>query len=238
MKTQIKHRFTEVVLHEGDYVSILEAVSGAIKAGADLSGADLSGANLSGANLSDADLSGADLSDANLSDANLSRVNLYGANLSDADLSGANLSDANLSGANLSRVNLYGANLYGADLSRANLSGANLSGAIRAELAIAITRILPEGDIIGYKKCKNDVIVKLKIPAEAKRSHAFGRKCRAEFAEVLEIFGSDLGCSQHDGTTRYEVGKRVTCDKWSDDWQTECAGGIHFFITRLEAENY
>jgi len=218
MKTQIKHRFTEAVLHEGDYVSILEAVSGSIKAGADLSGADLS--------------------DANLSDANLSRANLYGANLSDADLSGANLSDANLSGANLSRVNLYGANLYGADLSRANLSGANLSGAIRAELAIAITRILPEGDIIGYKKCKNDVIVKLKIPAEAKRSHAFGRKCRAEFAEVLEIFGSDLGCSQHDGTTRYEVGKRVTCDKWSDDWQTECAGGIHFFITRLEAENY
>ncbi len=238
MKTQIKHRFTEAVLHEGDYVSILEAVSGAIKAGADLSGADLSGANLSGANLSDAVLSGADLSDANLSDANLSRVNLYGANLSDADLSGANLSDANLYGANLSRVNLYGANLYGADLSRANLSGANLSGAIRAELAIATTRILPEGDIIGYKKCKNDVIVKLKIPAEAKRSHAFGRKCRAEFAEVLEIFGSDLGCSQHDGTTRYEVGKRVTCDKWSDDWQTECAGGIHFFITRLEAENY
>jgi len=243
MKTQIKHRFTEAVLHEGDYVSILEAVSGAIKAGADLSGADLSrvnlyGVNLYGANLSDADLSGADLSDANLSDANLSRVNLYGANLSDADLSGANLSDANLSGANLSRVNLYGANLYGADLSGANLSGANLSGAIRAELAIAITRILPEGDIIGYKKCKNDVIVKLKIPAEAKRSHAFGRKCRAEFAEVLEIFGSDLGCSQHDGTTRYEVGKRVTCDKWSDDWQTECAGGIHFFITRLEAENY
>ena len=258
MKTQIKHRFTEAVLHEGDYVSILEAVSGAIKAGADLSGANLYGANLSGADLSGANLYGADLSDANLSDANLSRVNLYGANLSrvnlyganlsgadlsdanlsDADLYGANLSDANLSGANLSRVNLYGANLSDADLSDANLYGANISGAIRAELAIAITRILPEGDIIGYKKCKNDVIVKLKIPAEAKRSHAFGRKCRAEFAEVLEIFGSDLGCSQHDGTTRYEVGKRVTCDKWSDDWQTECAGGIHFFITRLEAENY
>ena len=253
MKTQIKHRFTEAVLHEGDYVSILEAVSGAIKAGADLSGANLSGANLygadlsganlygadlSGADLSGADLSGADLSDANLSRVNLSRVNLYGANLSRVNLSDADLSGADLSGANLYGADLSGANLSDADLYGANLYGANISGAIRAELAIAITRILPEGDIIGYKKCKNDVIVKLKIPAEAKRSHAFGRKCRAEFAEVLEIFGSDLGCSQHDGTTRYEVGKRVTCDKWSDDWQTECAGGIHFFITRLEAENY
>ena len=51
------------------------------------------------------------------------------------------------------------------------------------------TRILPEGDIIGYKKCRDGVIVKLLIPIKAKRSHAFGRKCRAEYAKVLEIFG-------------------------------------------------
>ena len=103
MKTQIKHRFTEAVLHEGDYVSILEAVSGAIKAGANLSGANLSGANLS-------------------------RVNLYGANLSDADLSRVNLYGANLSGANLSGVNLSDADLYvivKLKIPAADLSGAN-----------------------------------------------------------------------------------------------------------------
>jgi len=83
MKTQIKHRFTEAVLHEGDYVSILEAVSGAIKAGADLSGADLSGANLSLADLRSADLSLADLRSADLRSADLP-----GANLRSADLSG------------------------------------------------------------------------------------------------------------------------------------------------------
>lgn len=30
----------------------------------------------------------------------------------------------------------------------------------------------------------------------------------------------------------------IACHKWSDDWQEECAGGIHFFITREEAEAY
>jgi hypothetical protein len=105
-------------------------------------------------------------------------------------------------------------------------------------LVVAQTRILPEGSIIGWKKCRDNVIVKLRIPEEAKRSHAFGRKCRAEYADVIEIFGADVGVSSHDGKTKYHVGERVYPDSFSDDWQTECASGIHFFITRIEAENY
>ena len=131
-----------------------------------------------------------------------------------------------------------GADLYGANLSGANLSGADLSGAKDAERVIAATRILPEGSLIGWKKCQRDVIVKLRIPEEARRSHAFGRKCRAEFADVLEVIGADVGISKRDDKTAYRVGERVTCDSWCDDFQDECAGGIHFFITRIEAENY
>jgi hypothetical protein len=125
-----------------------------------------------------------------------------------------------------------------ADLSGANLYGANLSGAENAALAIAQTRILPEGQLIGWKSCESGVIVKLSIPAEARRSHAFGRKCRAEFADVLGIFNGKVGISRHDGKTTYCVGERVTCHEWSENWQEECAGGIHFFITREEAEAY
>ena len=151
-----------------------------------------------------------------------------------ANLSGANLSGANLYGANLYGANLYGANLYGADLSRANLSRAK-----NAELVIAQTRILPEGDIIGYKKCREDVIVKLLIPKEAKRSHAFGRKCRAEYAQVLEIFGSTLAVSKEDASFAYKVGDTVKpVEPFNEKWQEECASGIHFFITKIEAENY
>ena len=126
----------------------------------------------------------------------------------------------------------------GADLYGANLSGADLSGAKDAERVIAATRILPEGSLIGWKKCQRDVIVKLRIPEEARRSHAFGRKCRAEFADVLEVIGADVGISKRDDKTAYRVGERVTCYSWCDDFQDECAGGIHFFITRIEAENY
>ena len=137
---------------------------------------------------------------------------------SDANLSSANLSDANLSGA--------------------NLSGANLIDAKNAELAIAKTRILAGGDLIGWKKCKRETLVKLCIPADAKRSHAFGRKCRAEFVKVLEVIGGDIAISIHDGQTKYKAGEIVRADKWCDNWQQECAGGIHFYITRIEAENH
>ena len=132
------------------------------------------------------------------------------------------------------REALVEARAGGAVLSSADLSGADLSGAKDADYAIAQTRILPEGDLIGWKKLYGGTIAKLRIPAEARRSHAFGRKCRAEFVDVIE----GEGISSHDRKTKYAPGLRVTCDKWDENWQEECAGGVHFFITRLEAENY
>ena len=137
-----------------------------------------------------------------------------------------------------SGANLSGADLSGADLSRADLYRANLSRAQNAEMAIAQTRILPDGDLVGWKKCRNRVIVKLLIPKEAKRSNAFGRKCRAEHVTVIEVIGADVGLSDRDGLTKYVAGETVHCDKWDENFQEECSGGIHFFITRLEAERY
>ena len=167
--------------------------------------------------------------DANLADANLARAYLAGANLAGAYLAGADLAGANLADANLAR----------ADLAGAYLAGANLAGAKNADLVLARTSIVPEcGAYIGWKKCAHDVIVKLSIPAEARRSNASGRKCRAEFADVLEIFGATEAKSQHDQRTIYRVGERVTCHKWDENRWNECSGGIHHFITRIEAENY
>lgn len=181
---------------------------------------DLRWANLSGADLREADLWGADLSRAYLSG---------------ADLRGAYLNGADLSGADLSEADLRGANLRGAYLRGAYLNGAKgLPQLTSAQLSI----IPDEGDVIGWKKCRSNVIVKLRIPHGAKRSNATGRKCRAEYADVLEVIGAEVGISQHDDKTKYHVGQRVTCDKWEEDRFEECAGGIHFFITRIEAENY
>jgi hypothetical protein len=187
-------------------------------------------ANLEGANLEGANLKGANLKEANLEWANLYGANLYGANLKGANLYGANLKGANLYGANLEWANLKGANLYGANLYGANLYGANLKGANLPHFQICPE----EGDFIAWKKVKGGVL-KLLVPAEAKRTPSLvGRKCRAEFVKVLE--GS--GVSTHDNKTVYEVGMTVYPDKYDEDIRVECTSGIHFFMTRKEAEEY
>ncbi|WCK22780.1 pentapeptide repeat-containing protein [Agrobacterium pusense] len=232
MKFDILNRFSGEVQFSAEIdckaddlpsVKLGMAVKVAVKESANLYGADLRSANLYGANLYGANLYGADLRSANL----------YGANLYGADLRSANLYGADLRSANLYGADLRSANLYGADLRSANLKDAK-----DADLVIAQTRILPAGSLIGWKKCRDNVIVKLRIPEEARRSHAFGRKCRAEFADVIEIIGAEEAISSHDGVTVYRAGERVTPDSFDDNWQEECASGIHFFITKEEAENY
>ena len=224
---------------------------------ADLWNANLRDANLRNADLRDANLQYADLQYANLQYANLQYADLRDANLRNADLRDANLQYADLQYANLQYANLQYANLQYADLRDANLRNANLRNAdlrdanLRdADLRDATnintnslwfnqTRFLPEGDIIGYKKCENNIIVKLLIPKEAKRSHAFGRKCRAEYAEVLEIYGAKEAISKHDNDFTYKVGQTVRpTEPFSENYLSECESGIHFFITKVEAENY
>jgi len=235
MKITVNSVFGKVII-DGDFSGLATAL---FEKRAYLSDANLRGAYLRGAYLRDAYLRGADLRGADLRGADLRDAYLRGADLRGANLSGAYLSGANLSGANLSGAALSGADLRGANLSGAALRGADLSGAKNAELAIARTRILPDGDIIGWKKCAQDVIVKLLIPANAKRSNSAGRKCRAEFANVLEIMGAKEATSQHDSSFKYIVGETVTpTDPFCEDWSKECASGIHFYITRIEAENH
>ena len=172
--------------------------------------------------------------------ANLAGASLYGARLYGANLAGASLDGANLAGASLYGANLDRASLDRASLDRASLDRASLYGAIGADLAIARTRILPEGSLVGYKKVSTPTghgIVTLHIPAAARRSHAFGRKCRCEFAEVVEA-PDGAYTDQHGPRTEYKVGEIVKSDSWDENWMNECSNGIHFFITRIEAENY
>ena len=236
---------------------------------ADLRGANLFGADLRGANLRDADLRGADLScanlrGANLFGANLSDANLFGANLSDADLRGAdlscanlrganlfgaNLSDADLPGADLSCANLRGADLSGANLSCANLSNANLSGASMDQMIWDIHTVFyplqcpDSGSYIGYKKASG-LVVELEIPADARRSSATSRKCRASKAKVLsitDINGNPAGGqvkSNYDPDFVYTIGETVEVSDFDDDRWNECSTGIHHFITRAEAVIY
>src|ERR1700734_879078 len=133
-------------------------------------------------------------------------------------------------------ANLSGANLSGANLSGADLSGANLSGAFGlSQFAVAN----PLGDIVGWKKLANGAIAQLLVPIDAKRVNAYGsRKCRAEYAYCVAVHGAASGASGHDRKMIYAPGTRIVPDKYDSDPRIECSSGIHFFITREEAEAY
>ena len=192
---------------------------------ADLRNTDLSGANLNYANLNYANLSGANLNYANLSGANLNYANLSGADLRNTDLSGVNLSGANLNYANLS----------GADLNYANLSGANFD---EKEKYNRLGVILKE-KILGYKKCKNDIIVTLEIPKGAIVFGINGAKFRTNKAKCIEISdGKKEAVSIFDNWFKYEIGKKYEIKNFNLQYNIECGTGIHFFKTIEEAKNY
>jgi hypothetical protein len=44
--------------------------------------------------------------------------------------------------------------------------------------------------------------------------------------------------SQHNPEITYTVGKIIKPDSYNDDIRLECTNGIHFFITKKEAEDY
>ena len=178
------------------------------------------------------------------------RANLSGAILWHADLRGANLHAANLYDADLAHANLTGADLSGADLSGADLYHAYLSGADLADVktdehTLGFHLACPvEGEFIGWKKA-HGLVVKLKVPADAKRSSATTNKCRCSKAEVLaieELNGTPSAQtrvpSDWDPDFVYEVGKTVVVKNFDEDRWRECSAGIHFFMTRGEAVDW
>ena len=178
------------------------------------------------------------------------RANLSRAILREAILSGANLSRAILREADLSRAILRVADLRVADLSRANLRGAILSGAkgldsVKYDENTAFFALqCPEsGAYTAYKKARG-LIVELEIPADALRSSATSRKCRASKARVINITNADGNpagdrvASDHDKDFVYVVGQTVEVPDFDTDRWTECSTGIHHFITREEAVNW
>ena len=179
-----------------------------------------------------------------LSNVGGSRADLRGADLGGAVLTGADLRGANLRGANLRRANLRDADLRGADLARADLGGTDLRGADLGDADLKKLKsersILPEGDLIGYKKLADGTICKLLIPANSKRVNGIcGRKCRAEYVKVLEGEGISKNPSGNGQILTYKIGEIVRCVKpFNDDIREECTSGIHFFITKEEAEAF
>ena len=140
----------------------------------------------------------------------------------------ADLQRAYLQGADLQRADLREADLRGADLREADLQRAYLS-----------PYQIPRGELLVYKKVQN-MLVLLKIPRWAKRTASIiGRKCRASAAVVVAIESDETVYSNGYGNgpkTEYRIGGTVIPDSYDPDPRVECSHGIHFFLTREEAE--
>jgi len=171
---------------------------------------------------------------ANLVGANLAGINLDGTDLIEANLRGADLRRANMDGADLRGANLRGANLIEANLRGANLIEANLCGIIVSYLTAGI-HPAPEGELIAWKKLLDDRLCKLRIPADARRSCATTRKFRSDYVVVLEGEGYTQYCGLR---TEYRPGERIDADSWDPCRWHECSNGIHWFLTREEAESW
>jgi hypothetical protein len=134
--------------------------------------------------------------------------------------------------------------LYGeADGKRANLRAADLSGT-----KLPAFQICPEeGDFIAWKKVEGGFVLKLLITGK-RISTPIGRKCRTNECKVLAAYdkkGNEVAketgyrfTSSRDSRFTYEVGAYVLEPNLDEDIRVECTKGIHFFMTRQEAQEY
>ena len=132
-------------------------------------------------------------------------------------------------------------------MSGAILIGADLCGTkVEEKTARTLFPLVcpEEGSFIAWKT-NGEHIIKLQVDENAKRSSAYGRKCRCSKAKVLEIQNMDgtkadktSVRSCYDPDFIYTIGEIVEVDNFDDDRWHECSSGIHFFITRQEAVDY
>lgn len=203
----------------------------------------------------DMDLTNWDLSNIDFALASFHRLKLDGANLEDSNfynalfdectLPGANFKNANLQNATLRYVDMSGCNIEGANFYSAVLENAKLDGVVFDKDTKWFKLYCPEkGAFLGYKKCFNDRLVQLLIPADAKRSSATLPTCRCNRAKVLSIKSFDYkenykeASSLVDDDFIYRVGQWVEVKDFNEDRWRDSTTGIHFWMTREEAKNY
>lgn len=201
----------------------------------DSSGKNFAGADLKGAVFRNVRLDGADFSGANVENALFDGCSMAGANWT-----GANMRTASFRFCNMQGCRINGADLYGAVLEHACLEGVISDDSTRWFRL----RCPEEGAFLGYKKCVNDRLVQLLIPADAKRTSATLPSCRCSKAKVLTIKSFDQtqafeeAWSLVDENFVYRKGTFVEVADFNEDRWMDSTTGIHFWMTREEAIAY
>ena len=108
---------------------------------------------------------------------------------------------------------------------------------------------------------RHEYLIKLKIPADAKRVSSTSNKCRCDKAKCLKIYeikdnfkvvpskltkitnvkvidDDTVKCGYYKLETDYVVGEYVYPDAFDENPLNECSSGIHFFVNKHAAINY
>ena len=174
--------------------------------------------------------------------------NFRGADLSNCDLRWADIDYAHFENANLSDVDLrWTKNSYWARFNGANMEDIDIRGsaiddeAVEGAKNLFIPMVCPEeGSFIAWMKCRDEKIVKIQVPDNASRTGGTRYSCRASEVLVLDIFEGDTSCDEavsiDDENLVFRKGELVKDNEEFDPSLLHNGEGIHFFITRAEAE--
>ena len=201
--------------------------------------------DLTGLDLKNVDLDWSDFENVKLANVDFENSNLSNVFLEHADLSNASFKNCTLHATNLRYTDLTNVDFSGADIFGANLEEAKMDGIKTDENTKHYKMVCPEtGAFLAWKTCFNTRLVRLLIPADARRTSSTLNTCRCDKAKVLavtdptETIKFDEAVSYVDGDFVYKVGEMAYAKGFNPDRWRDSTGGIHFFMTKEEALGY
>lgn len=201
---------------------------------------DLTGWNLSGTDVTLSSFRNVILNGVNFHGSIVENALFDGCPMHGADFRCANMTTGSFRYCDMGECNIQGANLFGAVL-----EFADLEGIISDENTQWFRLHCPEkGAFLAYKKCVNNRMVQLLVPEDAKRTSATLPSCRCSKAKVLTIKSFDFkenfdeAWSLVDENFVYKKGQWVEVRDFNENRWQDSTTGIHFWLTREEAEAY
>ena len=120
---------------------------------------------------------------------------------------------------------------------RADLELAVLTDTILDEKEQCRKGIVLTEPMIGYKNSNEYKIITLEIPIGSKVFSINNNKRRTNKAKVIDVQGEIELSSIYYADFKYHVGDEIDIIDFDENYNVECGEGIHFFLTREEAEN-
>ena len=201
---------------------------------------DLSGADFSNADFTLSSFQNTVLNEVNFENSSVENALFDGCSMKRACFKNASMMTASFRYCDMKECNIEDENLFGAVLEHANLEGI-----VSNEGTQWFRLHCPEtGAFLAYKKCVNDRMVQLLVPADAKRTSATLPSCRCNKAKVLTIKSFDYeenfdeAWSLVDENFVYKKGEWVEVKNFNEDRWMDSTTGIHFWMTRKEAQDY